>query len=246
MTPLQPTGMPASPVDDARRWGLGDAVAGVVAAQVLSIVGVLAAAALAGWESTEDAPLWAMALLQVPLWAGLVGAVVWAAGKGRGVVEDFGLRMRWYDPFLGVVVGVAVQLVVLPLLYLPLLELLGRSQDELARPARELSQRADSSLGWIVLGVMVVVGAPLVEELFYRGLVLRSLEKRGRPAWAAVVVSAAVFAAMHFQGLQFPGLFVFGAVLAVLTLRTGRLGPAIWAHAAFNATTVAMLYLDAR
>ena len=89
---------------------------------------------------------------------------------------------------------------------------------------------------------MVVFVAPVVEELFYRGLVLRSLEKRRWPRWAVVVGSAALFAAMHFQVLQFPGLFVFGVVLALMTLITGRLGPAIWAHAGFNGATVVLLY----
>jgi membrane protease YdiL (CAAX protease family) len=61
-----------------------------------------------------------------------------------------------------------------------------------------------------------------------------------------VLGSAAVFALLHFQALQFPGLFVFGVVLASLTLALGRLGPAVWAHMAFNASTVAVLYWDSR
>ena len=40
---------------------------------------------------------------------------------------------------------------------------------------------------------------------------------------------------MHFQPLQFLGLFVFGVVLALADAgSTGRLGPAIWAHVGFN------------
>ena len=41
--------------------------------------------------------------------------------------------------------------------------------------------------------------------------------------------------------MQFPGLFAFGVVAAVLTQRTGRLGTAIWAHVGFNLTTVVLL-----
>jgi uncharacterized protein len=87
-----------------------------------------------------------------------------------------------------------------------------------------------------------VVCAPVVEELFYRGLLLRSLDKRGIQPWLSVVLSALLFAGMHFEALQFAGLFLFGIVLALLVHRTGRLGPAIWAHAAFNAVTVLQLY----
>ena len=48
-----------------------------------------------------------------------------------------------------------------------------------------------------------------------------------------------MFAAVHLQLLQFPALVLIGLVLGWLTLRTGRLGPAIWAHVAFNATATA-------
>jgi len=132
--------------------------------------------------------------------------------------------------------------VLLPAVYWPLLRLLDKSTDDLSEPARALSDRAGSPAGWVVLGLMVIVGAPIVEELFYRGLLLRSLEKRGWPDWAGVVGSATLFGLMHFQVLQFIGLFLFGVVLAVIARRTGRLGMAMWAHAGFNATTVVFLY----
>lgn len=228
----------------APSWGLGDVVGGLVAAQVLSVVAVGIAVGASGWGSVEEFPLWAVALVQVPLWSGLLAGVLWAGRKGDGVVRDFGFAARWFDPLWGVSVGLVTQVVVLPLLYLPLLELWGRTSDDLARPARDLADRAEGPAGWAVLVLVVVVCAPVVEELFYRGLLLRSLQKRGWPAWAAVVVSAAVFAASHFQALQFPGLFVFGLILALMTVGSGRLGPAIWAHVAFNSTTVVSLYLS--
>jgi membrane protease YdiL (CAAX protease family) len=52
----------------------------------------------------------------------------------------------------------------------------------------------------------------------------------------AVVAVAAFFAAIHFRWVEFPGLFVFGLILGVCALRTGRLGMGIAAHMAFNAT----------
>lgn len=227
-------------------WGLGDVAAGVLAAQVLSIVAVGVVFAATGWQSLSDSPIWATGVLQIPLWLGLSGAVVLAGRlKGNGVAADFGLAMRPLDAPLGIVVGVASQLVLLPVLYWPVLELSGRSSDELSEPAEELASRAQGSAGWVVLAVMVVIAAPVVEELFYRGLVLGSMNKRGWSPWLSIVASSALFAAMHFQPLQFVGLFAFGVVLALLTRVHGRLGPAIWAHAGFNATTVVALYLAA-
>jgi membrane protease YdiL (CAAX protease family) len=56
-----------------------------------------------------------------------------------------------------------------------------------------------------------------------------------------VVISSAVFGAIHFQIYDLPALFGFGVVAALLTVRTGRLGPAVWAHVAFNLTAVVSL-----
>jgi membrane protease YdiL (CAAX protease family) len=244
VNPSTPVGTGAQPQQLERPWwGLGDVAVGIIASQFFSILVFAVVAGAAGWETTAEAPIWAIALLQMPLWIGLGGTAWWASQhKGFGPVVDFSISSRLLDAPVGLGIGVACQLVLLPVMYWPILRLFDLTTDDLAEPARELSDRAGDTLGWVVLGLMVVFVAPVVEELFYRGLVLRSLEKRRWPRWAVVVGSAALFAAMHFQVLQFPGLFVFGVVLALMTLITGRLGPAIWAHAGFNGATVVLLY----
>ncbi len=75
----------------------------------------------------------------------------------------------------------------------------------------------------------------MVEELVYRGLLQGAVVRRINDA-VAVVVVAAFFALIHFRWVEFPGLFVFGLILGVCALRTGRLGMGIFAHMAFNAT----------
>lgn len=226
-----------------QRWGLGEVALGFLLAQALAVVATVVAMGAGGWTEAADIPMAAAALLQVPLWGGYLGSVYLAGTKGGGLVDDFGLAVRPLDVPIGLVVGVAVQLLVLPLLYVPILELTGTSQDDLSAPARALSDKATDPLGWVLLVLIVVIGAPLVEELFFRGLFLRALQKRGLPDWAAVVGSAAVFGAVHFQLLQFVGLFTIGLVLAVMAVRTGRLGMSIATHMAFNATSVVVLYL---
>ncbi len=224
-------------------WGLGDVAFGIALSQALAVVATVVVFGIAGWESSADVPLWAGALLQVPLWGGWLAAVFLAGrNKGHGVADDFGWSFRTSDVPLGLLIGVVMQVVVLPILYLPLLRLLGSTPEELSAPAKELTSKAEGTVGWIVLALIVVVGAPIVEELFYRGLFLRALRKRGIPDVWSCVISGAVFGAMHFQPLQFAGLFVLGTVLALLAVRTGRLGLSIVTHMAFNATTVALLY----
>lgn len=237
------------PIDPAsQRWGLGDVSAGILASVFLTAtVGGLIIAA-AGWSDGSgdvEVPIWGQALLQLPLWGGYLGVTLWATRtKGTGVVRDLGFSTRASDAPVGLLVGVLAQLVVLPVLYVPILELTGRTTEDLSAPARELAGRAGELPGWVLFALIVGVGAPIVEELFYRGLFLRSLQKSGAPGVIALVVSAAVFAGVHFQALQFPGLFVFGLIAGALALRTGRLGPAVWAHVGFNATAVVALYQE--
>jgi hypothetical protein len=228
----------AAPADKERervRWGLPDFVLGFVVAFVLAALATPIARSLTGVDSEleyDDLPLSTLAIVQAFFFAGMLGSALVAAWvRGNGPVRDFGLRQRLIDTPIGLVIGVAVQFFA-TVLYWPLLWLTDYTQDDLDKPARELADKANGA-GVVVLIVLVAVAAPIVEEIFYRGLLLRTLE-RMMPTAAAVIVSAAVFAASHFQLLQFPALFVFGVVAAILVVRTGRLGPAIWAHLGFN------------
>jgi membrane protease YdiL (CAAX protease family) len=245
--PAAPGEPPRFPIDPARQtWGLGDVAVGILASMFLSLfVGGLIIE-VAGWSSNGEVrvPIWGQGLLQLPLWAGYLGVALFATReKGTGPVRDLGIAARPLDAPLGLLIGVATQLLLLPLIYVPIFWLTGTDTDELSAPARELAGRADGTFGWVVFALMVGLGAPVVEELFYRGLLMRSLQKRGMQGWGAVAVAAAVFAAVHLQGLQLAGLFAFGFVAGALAYRSGRLGPAIWAHVGFNLTTVVVLYL---
>jgi membrane protease YdiL (CAAX protease family) len=221
------------------RWGLGDAALGFVAANVIAILFTPVAYWLTGEPSTtplSEAPLSTVAVIQAAYAGSMLAAVlVVSRRKGRGPVIDFGIRMRWTDAPLGAVLGVATQYAA-TLLYLPFVHWDIISTDDIEKPARELTDRAHGG-GVLLLFIVVAVLAPIVEEIFFRGLVLRSLERR-MSSNGAIVVSAALFGAAHLEPLQFPALFVFGLVAAVLATRTGRLGPGIWAHVAFNAVAV--------
>ncbi len=137
-----------------------------------------------------------------------------------------------------VLCGLGLQLA-LPLLYWPIHQVLGTSNEDLETPALALVDSArHDQLIWALV-VIVCVGAPLVEELLYRGLLLGALAKYGTPV--AVLLSAGVFAAAHLQPLQLFGLFVFGCLVGAIRCRSSSLWVCIAAHAAFNATTMVQL-----
>lgn len=200
-----------------------------------------AATGLAG-EVASELPPWATVVSVSALWIPeLIGLRMVSRRYGTGSMrDDYGLRFRFSD-LLGVPLGVLCQLVLLELVYWPLRSLFPDTfgKQFVEEPARNLFDRASG--GWLVAVIVVVcVGAPVVEELLYRGLILRSIEGRVA-AGLAVGLSAVWFGVAHVQAVQFPGLVAFGVVLALCALGTGRIGLCIVAHAAFNATTVVML-----
>lgn len=220
------------------RWGMGDAAMGTLLTLVLPILVGITALSAAGITDPDDLALWAVALLQVPLWVGLLGVPVFATqAKGRrSLAVDFGLRMKPSDIPLGLAVGIAAQIVLLLVLGI-VYDLVGVDADQVGESARELTDGAEGVLDVVLLVLIVGIAAPVFEELFYRGLWLRAIERRAGPA-VAVIGSSVIFGAIHFQLYDFPALAAFGLVAAVLTVRTGRLGPAIWAHLAFNMAAV--------
>jgi len=243
-------------------WGLVDAFAGWVFAFVLSSlvaaavltsgtwdlttppgtgghIGALAARDAAAVPLTSRMPLTIQTLLTAPLWAGLIGVpLVVSKWKGLGPVADFGLRMKATDIPFGIAVGVVSQLGGVWLIYRLLSPWI--DPDEVDDAARELTDMVGGGWSLLVLVLLVGVGAPIAEEIFFRGLLFRALGRRLGPI-VAILGSAILFGLTHFQLIQLPALVAFGVVLALLVQFTDRLGPAIWAHVGFNLTTLVVL-----
>lgn len=164
------------------------------------------------------------------------------AWKGRSR-RDFGFEFRWGDVGLGVGVGVLLPLLS-GMVAVFISALLGIDPSEASNTAILVSFR---NLPWrVALVALIVVGAPLSEEFFFRGLVLRALQKRFGAAWALVGTTVA-FALVHIQASPPAELVVLlasigaiGAVLGVLALRTGRITAPIVAHMVTNGIVVTL------
>jgi uncharacterized protein len=237
-----PPGLPPA------RWGLGEAAVAFLAGTVLSVLLGSVAQAAAGYHPGQGkaVPVGVTAASLIGLWAGLGGgAVIASQTRGSGDLgRDLGLRLRWpVDPALGVVAGLVSSYLLVPLLYLPFEQLVPDLQRRLQTPAKQDTAAANGGVEITVLLLLLAVGAPIVEELFFRGLLQRSLARRFGPA-AAIAASSVVFGLAHFEPLQLPALILFGVVLGGLAQWTGRLGPGIVAHATFNAVTVLALTLS--
>jgi membrane protease YdiL (CAAX protease family) len=233
-----------APVERQRVWwGLGDAVVGWFIGLLGGFVTLAIVLALSGvdGDQIDTLPLGWVAVAQLGLWVGLLGVPYVAARfKGNGMVEDFGLSFRRSDLLVGGLAGLVGQFVILWIVYVPMSLLWDVTQEELSEPAQNFTDKATGPIGVVLLVLIVGIGAPIVEEIFYRGLLQRSLVRRiGVPA--GVVVTSLIFGAVHFQWLQFPALALAGLLFGVLAERYGRLGPAIAAHMVFNLTAVVTL-----
>jgi uncharacterized protein len=233
----------------ANPYGLGFALGGAAVGYVLGSVGV-AAYDKADHVAQSAVTFGGNVVSLFGLWIGFIGAAILAVRSRRrpegtslfrSLRDELGLSIRpWPDIPLGVLIGVAAQLALVPLLELPLLPFVPHLFHRISQPARSLTNHVHGP-GLFLIGVLVCVGSPIVEETFFRGLLLRSLigvfapRSRRFAVGLAIVATGVLFGLAHFEALELLALSGFGIVLGVLATRTGRLGAGIVAHMSFNA-----------
>ena len=89
--------------------------------------------------------------------------------------------------------------------------------------------------GYFVIALL----APVVEEVVFRGAILRKLLSGMRSKWGAICFTAALFALIHANPAQMPHAFLMGWLMGWLYMRTGSIVPGVVFHWANN--TVAYL-----
>jgi membrane protease YdiL (CAAX protease family) len=222
-------------------FGLAVAAGGYLVGLFASVTAFGIVAAIEG-VGLDQQTFGVLVASSVGLWVGILGLPLLVARGRGGAAEYLGLRIR---PLVDAPLGVAVGLVSTLVSAVVGSALLDKVESkELDTKATEVIDRAQHPAAVALLVIVLCVLTPLAEEVFFRGLVFRSL---GRivPVPVAVIGGGAVFGVVHFSGgsatvvlTQLGLLAAFGAVLCVLTWRTGRLGAAMLAHATFNLVAV--------
>ena len=223
----------------ADRWpvwigpvGFGVAIA--VTALLVTIAGVVAG--LAGTEAPGDEPSVTIVGTLLQDFALIASAVFLGSRYGRVRPQDFGLRpsslaksVRWTAVALlsfyaiSAVYGALVE----PEAEQDIIDALG-------------TERGTGYL--LATALLVILVAPVAEELFFRGFFYRSLRNRLPPLGAASVVGL-VFGAIHYTDADtlvlIPVLVLLGVIFCLLYERTGSLYPAIAMHAVNNTLALA-------
>jgi membrane protease YdiL (CAAX protease family) len=185
-----------------------------------------------------------LALSALGLWLPFVFMLRWVARRaGTDFRQYFGMRFALTD-WLGIPLGIFCQVVLMNVINWPLNRWFPDTfnPQRIETRARDMVDAADGAW-FIVLFVVVVVGAPLVEELVYRGFIQGGLQSRIGSTWA-LIMTAAWFTAVHLEPIEFPGLFVFALVLGFCYRRTQRVGLSMVTHLAFNATGLLLVALS--
>ena len=91
-----------------------------------------------------------------------------------------------------------------------------------------------------LLAVLVIAVGPLFEELVFRSWLLGGLKEHWGP-WPALLISAGLFAIVHFELQATPTLFGLGLVFGWVYLKTGSSWASTAVHAMWNATSVGFL-----
>jgi membrane protease YdiL (CAAX protease family) len=215
---------------------------GYVAGSLASVV-ALFATGRAG-STVDELPVWVIGVSVVAMWGVYVAVFPRLLPfEEQSPVQTY---RRWFtsrDAWVGIPAGILGQLVLVNLVNWPLSKLFPDtfSFDDVSKRAEDLANTAPGA--WVILlVVIVVVGAPVVEEIVYRGSLHTNLvSTAGTPV--GLVLTAAVFAAIHLEPIEFPGLFAFALLLGVLRQWSGTLGMPILTHVAFNATGLILVSL---
>ena len=233
------------------RWGWWDVIYGIGAFFLTVTLQIVAIAALD--LGPENADVFGF-IVGIVTYAALVAVVVLASRKGfKSLGADFGVRFAWIDLPLGLAAGLVAKVFTIVLTGIAIVV-----TDH--TPEQGNFTLSDQSL-WVLLNGVLIASlvAPFVEELFFRGLVLRAARNRvlrrgGSPVRAAVVaiaVSSVGFALLHLlQSTDLTLLIILGGstlalgvINSVLAIATGRIGASVVSHVFYNGSSILLALL---
>lgn len=219
-------------------WGPREAILGVLILLVVPVwLGLLLG--IGGWAMPEEPGLGLLLLLALPGSLLAAGYALYLSYRYRApaVMGLVGCEPR----HLLAAIVLAPVFVLVSALWGQALQALGVEGEQ----AFLVALRSASAPFVLVTAVLWgVLGAPLVEELLFRGLILSGLRQRlsGR---LSLVLSALAFALLHFEyPPAVPMLFLLGLLLGLLRQRSGSLLPPVLLHALNNGFAFFLLLFE--
>jgi uncharacterized protein len=214
------------------------AVPGALAGIVLAGVGAAIGQGITGSSTSGLSDL----LGEAGLWAAMLATVVFVSRRfgTASLPRDYGLGIKPKDPLWGLCAAVVAFLGAGLVLEIFSGTKFSGTNDQI------LTQQKGHDAGIVLVTLIVALGAPFFEELFFRGYLRTALQARfGRHG--AVWLQAVFFGLAHTgeAGTALGNvsvvlaMFTVGVVLGYTAMLTGRLGAGMVAHCLFNLVAVA-------
>lgn len=96
---------------------------------------------------------------------------------------------------------------------------------------------------YIMAFIMLVVIAPVAEELLFRGYLFGKLRKYA-PLWVSILITSLLFALVHFAWNVGLDVFALSIVLCLLRVVSGSLWPSIMLHMLKNSIAFYFLFIN--
>lgn len=260
---------PANPWTRPIPWGLGDVAAGfalILAVNVIPAALLIMLIVPRAIDNNEDpmdviesimnsGPFLMFSLLS--LWAVFIGIPLRATNRkgSKSMRVDFGYQ---WAPLRNIGLGIALAVALRGLEFVAV-TVAPRLGVDMSTADNSTFLTADRAWVWtLLLAIGASIGAPIAEEIWFRGLVLKAFMRQSRVAALhigpvrlgtaiAVLASSALFGLLHTTAFTSGGAFVaavtasLGIALAIVTVKTKTLTAAMSCHIAFNSSAVALL-----
>ena len=222
-------------------WHGINALVGVMIAALAMIIGTILVAIFDPQFDTTAGKDAAQLMVALALGGTAIGFALFdSGGKLKEAFGKLGMGARITFGVIGLALLAWLIYVVFAAILTPLL------QPDQKDVTNELGTNKDSIGSIAIAGFLIVILAPLTEEMFFRGFMFASL-RRSMSLWPAAAIAAVVWGSLHLSGGNIGvaiQLSVFGVILAWLYERSGSLWAPITAHALNNTIAFILLIND--
>lgn len=168
-------------------------------------------------------------------------------------------KMKFFPALISLLIVFGIMIVVQPLVELtgkwnaafPFPEAFGiadwiKQAEEQGVVVTKAFLKADT-IGVFLLNVFIMAFLPaLGEEIFFRGMIQQYMTKAVKNVYIAIVITAIIFSAFHFQFMGFLPRMLLGIILGCIFVWSGNIWLSVFAHFLNNGAAVTLDYLNQR
>ena len=235
----RPSPQPPEPADEKeKRWWRADWSLAEVAVALVAIFGLYNVLSVILLVTTEN-PLFYSYLSYALFFCPLIAFSCWYIPRRHGRGRDE-LGLRWGRPARTALYGMAGSATAMAFSYgayfaIYLIFYLIAGRGPVAEQTERLQEMGGAQVALVI--AVVVLLAPVFEEILFRGLFYPALRRRVGPR-LAVFLNGLIFGALHFQPLFMLSLVLVGIVLAYLYEKSDSLLAPMAAHSLYNLSVI--------